>query len=223
MSTASTSPAGTRRYGLGRLSRLHAQTMETLRNWGTNETDRELSFECDRYVQKPHSEYYRGIDIQAPAPVVFRWLCQLRVAPYSHDWIDNFGRRSPRELIPGLERLAAGQRMLSIFELVEFEPDSKLTMRICRRRLLCGDVACSYRLEPYDSHSCKLLAKVTTHHSSGLLGTSRRMTLRWGELIMMQTQFRNFKQLAEATAREGWERSAVAGAPAQDAVAGAPR
>ena len=55
---------------------------------------------------------------------------------FSYDWIDNFGRQSPRELVPGLERLAVGQRVMSIFRLVEFERDVHLTLATVRRQLL---------------------------------------------------------------------------------------
>jgi hypothetical protein len=64
---------------------------------------------------------------------VFGWLCQLKVAPYSYDWLDHRGRRSPRRLAPGAERLAPGAERLApgqpflVFDLVEFEQGQSLT------------------------------------------------------------------------------------------------
>jgi hypothetical protein len=73
-----------------------------------------------------HSQ--RAVDIEAPAPVTFRWLRQLRVAPYSYDWIDNRGRTSPRVLTPGLDRLEAGQAF-EVGTLVDFARDEHITIR----------------------------------------------------------------------------------------------
>src|SRR5437899_1402151 len=90
--------------------------------WGSTPTERTAQFPCDQYLSKPDGAYFRAVDVQAPASILFRWLCQLRVAPYSYDLIDNFGHTSPRHLIPGLENLQVGQRVMNIFKLVEFEP-----------------------------------------------------------------------------------------------------
>src|SRR5436305_1441695 len=98
--------------------------------WGSTPAERARPFACDRWVERPDDPLFRAIDVDAPAAVVFRWICQLRVAPYSYDWIDNFGRQSPRTLLPGLDALAVGQPVMTFFELVEFERDRHLTARL---------------------------------------------------------------------------------------------
>lgn len=86
--------------------------------WGSSVGERAAAYPCDGLVDHPDGVVFRGVDISAPAGLAFRWLCQLRVAPYSYDWVDNFGRRSPRHLIPGLDRLEVVQRFMGIFRLV---------------------------------------------------------------------------------------------------------
>lgn len=66
--------------------------------WGVYEEELKLSFPCDRFIEQQHAVYYRGITINTAPEVIFRWLCQLRIAPYSYDWVDNFGIKSPDTL-----------------------------------------------------------------------------------------------------------------------------
>jgi hypothetical protein len=174
------------------------------RVWHVSERERTLPFPCDAYLAEPDDVYFRGIEIQAPAVVVFRWLCQLRLAPYSYDWIDNLGRHSPRELTPGLERLELGQRVMTIFELVEFEPDRQLTVRLRRASLLFGEVAVTYMLLPVEPGGCRLLVKVPMRHSRRLPGWRLRHTaMPWLDLVMMRKQLLTIKHLAEQQARGG--------------------
>ena len=77
--------------------------------WGATAAERSAPFPCDRHVSGTSDALFRAVDVDAPAPRAFRWLCQLRVAPYSYDCIDNGGRPSPRTLTPGLEQLVVGQ------------------------------------------------------------------------------------------------------------------
>src|SRR5262245_59148462 len=83
--------------------------------WGTTLEERTMPFPCDQSLQVYDDVLHRGIDVLASPGVLFRWLCQLRVAPYSYDWLDNWGRQSPRALTPGAEQLALGQRVMRIF------------------------------------------------------------------------------------------------------------
>jgi hypothetical protein len=155
-----------------------------------------MALPCDRHVESPTAVLHRAIDVDAPAPVVFRWLCQLRVAPYSYDWIDNFGRTSPRALTPGLERLELGQRFMGIFELVEFEDGRHLTLVLRRGQWAFGELAVTYAIFPRGDRASRLLVRLVVR-GRRLVGWA----LAWGDLVMMRKQLLTLRQLAESSTR----------------------
>ncbi|MGH9929077.1 MAG: hypothetical protein ACREA9_07595 [Pyrinomonadaceae bacterium] len=174
--------------------------------WGTEPEERQLAFPCDDIISQPDDALYRGVTVNASAETVFRWLCQMRIAPYSYDWIDNGGRQSPRELTPGLDDLAIGQDVMRIFKLTGFENDRHLTLRVRAKSGAAqtfGDIAVSYFIVPAVDdrliNSCRLLVKLIAKYPSGLYGRMMRALLPWGDLIMMRRQLLNLKRLAENT------------------------
>ena len=130
--------------------------------------------------------------------VVFRWLCQLRVAPYSYDWIDNFGRESPQTLTPGLEHLAVGQRAMTFFDLVDLEPGRRLTLR--SRGTTFGVAVVTYAAVPVDAARSRIVVKLMMRYPS-VLRPIMRLVMPLGDLVMMRRQLLNLKALAERTAR----------------------
>jgi len=168
--------------------------------WGSTAADREADYPCDDLVAGADIELFRAIKISAPVPVVFRWLCQLRAAPYSYDLLDNLGRRSPRELIPGLEKLEAGQRVMTIFHLASFEADRHITIK-CDGigKTLLGEVASTYSVAPDGDGSRLVLKLVAIPPLGGLFGRAYRFVMPWLDLLMMRKQFLTLKRLAEAS------------------------
>ena len=88
--------------------------------WGTTAAEAQGYYPADDLLPGPTVPMTRAVTVEAPVELAWRWLCQIAVAPYSYDWLDNRGRRSPRELTPGADRLEVGQLMM-IFELLSFE------------------------------------------------------------------------------------------------------
>ena len=117
-------PSDMRSSGSSRARQLFGRARDPVWHW--NATAATAQYPCDRYVQSPRERFTRAVEVESPPETVFRWLCQLKVAPYSYDWIDNPGRRSPRSLIPEVDRLEPGQGFL-VFWLVEFEQDRHIT------------------------------------------------------------------------------------------------
>ena len=167
--------------------------------WGTSIDERTRVFPCDAVLPDAETVGFRGVTVHAPPPVVFRWLCQLRVAPYSYDWIDNWGRPSPRSLTPRLEQLAVGQTVMTMFRLVSFETDRHLTITNHLLKRIFGDLAVSYCLFPTAANATRLLVKLLARYPRGPLGAVMRSGLPWGDLLMMRKQLLTLQHLAEST------------------------
>lgn len=157
--------------------------------WGVSDSEILRSYPCDDFVISPALQAWRGVDVQAPAEAVWPWVAQVRLAPYSYDWIDNLGRRSPRELV-GIPEPQVGERFTTaggreLGRIVSVEPGNHLTGTIMGAFM-------SYVLVPSDHDTTRLLLKVAMH-------TSRwaALGLSIGDLIMARRQLLNLKRLAE--------------------------
>ncbi len=158
--------------------------------WGTTEAETRARFPCDAYVPHPSLVVWRSVTIEAPVPDVWPWLVQMRLAPYSYDWLDNLGRRSPQERHdlpdprPGQHFMATGGRPVGI--VLEVDHHAHLTGRIL-------GVTMSYRLRPAGTTATRLTMKATGKLTHGL---NTLMSL--GDLLMARRQLLNIKQLAES-------------------------
>jgi hypothetical protein len=140
----------------------------------------------------------RAVAVAALQELSWRWLCQIAVAPYSYDLLDNRGRRSPRELTPGADRLEVGQLMM-IFRLTSFEAGHHWTgVTTPAASRLFGPVAVTYAAERDGEASrmvCRLACQV-----SGPLARLRLPFLAWGDLVMMRKELLTLRSLAERDA-----------------------
>jgi hypothetical protein len=177
----------------------------SVEHWGSTASERAEDYPCNRLVDPADQALFRAVDVRAPAATTFRWLCQLRAAPYSYDKLDNLGRRSPQTLTPGLEQLEAGQRLQTIFRLIEFEPGRSMTM--LSRGPIFGRLACTYRADDCGEGRSRIVVKLIVAYPEAPHGRLLRLIGPPGDLVMMRRQLLNLKALAEQQAAGEWGRS----------------
>jgi hypothetical protein len=152
--------------------------------WGVTASERTVTLPCDTLCPRAGVQADRAISIDASPAIVFAWLCQLRVAPYSYDMLDNFGRRSPRRRDPDLVHLEVGQRFMTLFALHSFVHGQHITLR-------SRGVAVTYAVRPEGAGS-RLHVRVWFAGPRVLA-----QALALGDLLMMRKQLRTLKSLAE--------------------------
>ena len=157
--------------------------------WGVTESETLRSYPCDDLVASPALQAWRGVRVEAPAAMVWPWVAQVRLAPYSYDWIDNLGRQSPQRLC-GLADPVAGEPFTAALRghpagrIVAVIPGEHLTGEIM------GAVM-SYVLVP-EGLTTRLLLKVFTRR-----GRAMAPLLSLGDLVMSRRQLLNLASLAE--------------------------
>lgn len=109
-------------------------------------------------------------------------------------------RPSPEQLLPSVETLAIGQRVMGIFKLVEFEQNRHLTIVLDDKRAISifGDIAASYLLVPITSNTCRLILKGHIRYPRNPFWSWIRWVMPWGDWLMMRKQFLRLKHLAES-------------------------
>ncbi len=157
-----------------------------------NVTDDEVArhYPCDDFVARPTLQAWRGVTVHATPETLWPWVGQIRVAPYSYDWIDNLGHRSPQQLKGSAEPVVGESFSTAatrpVGRILAVEPPEALTGEIMG--------ACiSYVLVPH-GHTTRLLMKVVTAVSRWLAPA-----LSVGDLVMARRQLLNLKKLAERT------------------------
>ena len=156
--------------------------------WGVTEAEVRRRYPCDEFVPAPALQAWRGVPVDATPDQLWPWVTQVRLAPYSYDWIDNLGRPSPRELRPlheptvGEHFTAAGGKQLG--RILSVTPASSSPD---------GSAAssCPTSLRPQGDRT-RLLLKLA---SSSWRWTAPLLSV--GDLVMARRQLLNFKRLAE--------------------------
>ena len=164
--------------------------------WGVTADDLTHVFPCAELLAGPVRSLYRAIDVDASADLAYRWLCQMRVAPYSYDLIDNLGKRSAQTLTPGADDLEVGMAMM-VFRITSFEPGVHFSgLTLPQAEKLYGKLAVTYLVVPRGETASRIVVRIDAA-KGGLLSRFRSWLLGWGDLVMMRTQLLNLKALAE--------------------------
>jgi len=162
-------------------------------SWGATDAERRAEYPCAALVPGPAVRLVRALDVAAPAETTFRWVCQLRLAHYSYDLVDNHGRRSPRSLTPGAGDLCVGDLFLTLFEVDGWRRSREITgVGLPDTTARFGPMACTYRVEPAGEHASRLVGRLDVTAR----GRAARLAVAWGDLVMMRKQLRTLAGLA---------------------------
>lgn len=159
--------------------------------WNVTDAETARRYPCDELLPDPALQLWRAVTVRTEPAQLWPWVTQIRLAPYSFDWLDNCGRRSPRTL-QGLPEPTVGEPFTTALRgrrygrILAVTPGEQLTATIMGTLM-------SYVLVPVgQGEQTRLLLKIVA-------SSTRTLTplLALGDLIMARRQLLNLAALAE--------------------------
>lgn len=146
-------------------------------------------------------ELLRCIEIRSNASDIFVWLKQLRIAPYSYDFIDNRNRKSPDYIIENLPPLKVNTHYLLAFHIFEFEENSFIACRFCEPinapvNLYIKGLFLEFRIVD-NGTTAKLWCKIKGYVNTDISSKGFFYIFSFVNKIMMTRQLKNIKKLSE--------------------------
>jgi hypothetical protein len=149
-------------------------------------------------------ELIRHIEISAGASDIYVWLKQLRIAPYSYDFLDNRGIRSPEYIIENLPPLRINSHFLLVFHILGFEENRFIAGRFCVPvnppvNLVMKEMFIEYRIQGTGSGAV-LWCKIKGRFKNDVVSKGFFDIFSAVNKVMTKRQFRRIKDLSELNA-----------------------
>ena len=167
--------------------------------WGA--TDEELTRPMPGDGLLPGSESAtRAITIKASPAAVWPWLVQLgygRAGWYSYDWIDNDFRPSADRIVPELQRLEVGDRIL-MMPSMGFEVKSVDEPRSIVSLLEDGSTSWCLALYPAGNGNTRLVSRWRPRFERSVAMFFMNLLVEPGTFLMEQKMLRTIRDRAES-------------------------
>jgi hypothetical protein len=192
-----------------------------LHDWGATSSERAATLPSDESIPDPASgASTRAVTVEAPAPVVWRWLVQMgqdRGGMYSYERLENLFRldiHNADEIREEWQHLAAGDRVRVVppgrlgmpegysFRVEQVEPDRAIVLRQ-KPPEHPWDATWAFVLVPLGKTRCRLLSRSRSARlpgARGLLASVGDLVLDPITLLMTRRMLLGIKERAE---REG--------------------
>lgn len=149
-------------------------------------------------------ELLRHIEIGAGACDIYNWLKQLRIAPYSYDFLDNRGSKSPGYIIENLPPLKINSHFLLAFHICGFEENKFIAGRFCVPinppvNRYMKEMFIEYRIQELGTNVI-LWCKIKGWFNNDIASKGFFSVFSAANKIMMKRQLANIKSLSEMIA-----------------------